>query len=125
MWRQAVEKILKDQYESALQQLSAIVADGSDQQPHSDNKCEAIIAKGKRENMKCNARAQPGTNRCKTHSKNRTASLATTSAIQEADLNAQNAILSSVLEPGVDFASRDDNGVIVFNVQNNVSESLF
>lgn len=123
MWKQAVEQILRDAYESALKKIRAL-EDSDDvvlltSCEGEASKCEAIIAKGKRENMRCNAKTQPGTVRCKTHSKSKIVS--TTAAVEE-----PRPTLVSDLEPDTVFGCRNVDGTIVFDVRpDNHPEDLF
>ena len=57
MWREAVEKIVKEQHEILLSRIAAVCRDAQADKatPTFDEKCTAIIAKGQRQNMQCNA----------------------------------------------------------------------
>jgi len=121
MWKHRVEAILTE----AIMKIRAI----DDDDPATASllaaapplKCEATIAKGKRENQRCNSRVQPGSSRCKTHSKG--AKVAAIEGAEPADKPAST--LVSALDGETCFATRDPDGTIVFNVRTQTPEQLF
>jgi hypothetical protein len=121
-WKKEVEKILEEQYRETLKKLSEL---GSSDVPVSaavgDNtaRCEAIIAKGKRENLRCNARAQKDSTRCKTHSKVKT-------LVQNASVSETFPIdLTSLLEPDIVFGVKNEDGTVTFNDLPKEIEKIF
>lgn len=125
MWRKTVEAILKESYETALRQIRAI-NDGASEETETlvsttttPLKCEAIIAKGRRENQRCNSRVQPGSLRCKTHSKN--AKAIAPAVAPEEPLST----LVSALDGETSFATREADGTVVFSALPEAPEQLF
>jgi len=121
MMRQ-VEQIVKEGYENILKKIRALPPSGESvglMDVSESLKCEAIIAKGKRENMPCNARAQPGTTRCKTHS----GKSKTVPAVAPPEEAAPT--LLSALEPDVVFGMRGGDDTVVFEPRPDTPEHLF
>jgi hypothetical protein len=69
--------------------------------------------------MQCSARAQGGTNLCKTHSKTRSVAAVAPPVVE------LSSVLTSSLEPGVVFGSRNENGTVSFSARSDSPDDLF
>jgi hypothetical protein len=125
MWKVAVEKLLEEQHRSTLKKLAALnISELEDVQQATgldeNGRCEAIIAKGKRENLRCNARAQKDSTRCKTHSKNKAIVRQQVPTVPDTFPIA----LVSSLEPDVVFGVKNEDGSVMLEVPDKL-ENLF
>ena len=109
-----IEKILEEQHRITLK----LIADAlGSSHVVLEERCEAIIAKGKRENQRCNAKTQKNSTRCKTHSKSKSVE------IQE-KLQHFPVQLESALEPGIVFGTQNEDGDVKLS-DVDVFEQLF